>query len=169
MNTKTESSNAQKLLVIKIALAAWESQQTRVSKLIDSLSDEDLLQETAPGRNRGTYLLGHLTAVSDAMLLLMGLGQKIHADLEPIFLTNPDKSGLATPAPHELRKYWNDVHSALLIHMKKMAPDDWFARHRAVSDEDFLKEPHRNKLNILLNRTTHMGYHFGQLAYLKKK
>jgi len=41
-------------------------------------------------------------------------------------------------------------------------PDEWFAKHSAVSAEDFAKEPHRNKLNILVNRTNHHSYHLGQ-------
>ena len=50
-----------------------------------------------------------------------------------------------------------------------MQPEDWFTKHSAISAEDFAKEPHRNKLNILINRTVHQGYHMGQLAYLVKK
>ena len=37
----------------------------------------------------------------------------------------------------------------------------------ATIEEDFIKEPHRNKLNIILTRTTHLSYHTGQLALLK--
>lgn len=42
-------------------------------------------------------------------------------------------------------------------------------KHSAVSEEDFAKEPHRNKLNLLLNRTNHLSYHHGQLVFLKEK
>jgi hypothetical protein len=45
----------------------------------------------------------------------------------------------------------------------------WFERHTSVSEEDFLKEPHRNKLNVLLNRTNHQSYHFGQMILLQAK
>ncbi len=38
----------------------------------------------------------------------------------------------------------------------------------AVTAEDFAREPHRNKLNIVLNRTGHVSYHLGQLVLLKK-
>jgi hypothetical protein len=48
-----------------------------------------------------------------------------------------------------------------------MKPDDWFAKHTAVSAEDFAKEPFRNKLNIIVTRTTHLQYHIGQLQLLK--
>ena len=36
-----------------------------------------------------------------------------------------------------------------------------------ATDEDFAKEPARNKLSVLLNRTNHLAYHLGQLRLLK--
>ena len=41
-----------------------------------------------------------------------------------------------------------------------------FEKHTAVSEEDFSKEPHRNKLNIVISRTSHLQYHTGQLVLL---
>ena len=166
MNTQTPDNSE---LIVKMVVSAWESQLSRLSKLIGSLSDEQLLSETAPGRNRGSYLLGHLVAVSDGMRPLLELGPKKYPELEDVYLKNPDKSGLPTPSMGELRSYWDEVHGALTKHFNQMQPEAWFARHTAVSEADFAKEPHRNKLNLLINRTTHMGYHFGQLAYLNKK
>jgi len=49
-----------------------------------------------------------------------------------------------------------------------MQPTEWFTRHTSVSEEDFIKEPHRNKLNVLITRATHQSYHLGQLIYLKR-
>jgi hypothetical protein len=37
-----------------------------------------------------------------------------------------------------------------------------------VTEEDFANEPHRNRLAILLSRTSHASYHLGQLMFLKK-
>jgi len=53
-------------------------------------------------------------------------------------------------------------------HINQMPTDEWFTRHNKVSEADFAKEPHRNKLNIIINRTSHMSYHLGQMAYLEK-
>jgi hypothetical protein len=39
--------------------------------------------------------------------------------------------------------------------------------HVYFSFADFEQEPHRNKLNMLLNWTGHLAYHFGQVALLK--
>jgi hypothetical protein len=51
---------------------------------------------------------------------------------------------------------------------KTLSTEDWLSRHTAVSEEDFAKEPHRNKLNILVSRTTHLAGHTGQMVYLFK-
>ena len=57
-----------------MALDGWNSQIKRTNQLFDSLTDEQLANEVAPNRNTGVYLLGHLAAVHDGMLALLGLG-----------------------------------------------------------------------------------------------
>jgi hypothetical protein len=156
-------------LMIKMVVSAWETHHTRVTKLISSLTDEQLMMETAPGRNRGVYLLGHLVAVSDHMQTLLEWGERHYPQLEAIYIKTPDKSVSESPSAKELREYWQAINDTVTAHINKMKPEDWFSRHTAVSPEDFAKEPHRNKLNILINRTNHMGYHLGQLVYLAKK
>jgi hypothetical protein len=47
-----------------------------------------------------------------------------------------------------------------------MKPDQWFEKHAALSEEDFSREPYRNKLNIIITRTSHLQYHTGQLVLL---
>jgi hypothetical protein len=37
----------------------------------------------------------------------------------------------------------------------------------SVSPEDFVEEPHRNELNVLINRTGHVANHIGQMNLLK--
>ena len=151
-----------------MALDAWNIQIDRTNKLFNSLSDDQLGQEVAPGRNSGIYLLGHLTAVHDALFPLLGLGEKLYPQLDEIFIKNPDKSGLAKPATKELRNSWNDVNEKLQKHFNHFSIEEWFQRHTAISEADFEKEPHRNRLNVLLNRTSHLANHLGQLIFLKK-
>ncbi|HUM47730.1 MAG TPA: DinB family protein [Chitinophagales bacterium] len=155
-------------LFVKMALSAWDSHVNRLNKLIDQLSDEQFNAETAPGRNSGIYLLGHLTAVNDAMLPLLGLGERMYAQLDVTFIENPDKSGQVMPSIEALKALWKNTITNLSTQMNHLTTDEWFTRHLAVSEEDFAREPHRNKLNIILNRTNHLSYHLGQLMYLKK-
>jgi hypothetical protein len=157
---------AQRKLLIKMAVSSWDTQYARITKLLDSLTDDQLLSATAPGRNRGIYLIGHLVAVSDSMRSMMGWGDKLYPQLEKIFIKDPDSPGAPMPPAPEIRKYWTAVHEEVTRRISQMAPADWLARHSAVSEEDFVKEPHRNKLNLLISRTNHQSYHLGQLIYL---
>ena len=153
---------------VKLVLDNWTSQNERTDKLLASLTDEQLMQEIAPGKNRGVYLLGHLTAVNDAFFPMFGLGEKMYPSLKTIYLQSPDRAVAETPSVAELRAYWTEVTNAVTAHFQKFHLDDWFGRHQRVSEEDFAKEPHRNKLNVLISRTVHQGYHLGQLALLKR-
>lgn len=166
---KNEIIVTEKELFVKMVIDAWETQNSRVNKLLEDVSDEQLQAETAPGKNSGIYLFGHLIAVSDGLLPILGFGEKLQPELENIFLKNPDKSELAKPSVNELKQYWREINAELENHFNKMSAADWFARHTAVSDEDFAREPHRNKLNVLLSRTVHQSYHLGQLAFLTGK
>jgi hypothetical protein len=160
--------NDQKEVFIKMVLGAWNIYIERTDNLFDLLTDEQLQKEVAPGRNRGIYLLGHLTSVHDGMLPLLEFGEQLYPELTAPFITEPDSLSKQIPSMSDLRNYWKNVSSTLTVHISNIQPDDWFQKHTAVSDEDFIKEPHRNKLNILINRTNHLSYHLGQLAFLKK-
>ena len=112
--------------------------------------------------------MGHLIAVHDGLLPLLNVGSKLYPQLEEPFIKQPDKSGLEFPTVQELRTYWAEVHNALTLSFNLMNTDEWFQKHTAVSEEDFALNTSRNKLNVLLSRTTHLAYHFGQMAFLKK-
>ena len=154
---------------VRMVINAWETYAGRTDKLLNSLPEEQFLQEISPGRNRGIYLLGHLTAVHDGMPRILGFEEPQYPDLEHVFIRNPDKAGLPTPGVAELLKCWHNVSERLNRHIHSLGVEDWFGRHMSVSEEDFAKEPWRNKLNIIVNRTNHLAYHLGQLALLGKK
>lgn len=164
-----DSSPAGKELFVKMVIDAWELQNSRVDKLLEELSDERLQAETATGKNSGVYILGHLTTVSDGLLPILGFGERLYPQLEEIFIKNPENAGLEKPSAAELKQYWRDVNAEVRKYFEGTTADDWFAKHTAVSDEDFVKQPHRNKLNVLINRTNHQSYHLGQLTYLQEK
>jgi hypothetical protein len=159
-------TNMQELFV-KMALSAWDAQNNSLDKLLTSLTDEQLSKEIAPGRNTGVYLLGHLTAVSDGMLPLLGFGEKLYPQLENVFIRNPDKAELEKPPVTELKEFLKAVNKQLSEHIRATSATEWFNRHTTVSAEDFAKEPHRNKLNVIINRTNHLANHLGQMLLLK--
>jgi hypothetical protein len=108
--------------LIDSALRNWRSTVDRAGKLFGDLSQEQLLQEVAPGKNRVIYLWGHLTAFN----------------------------------------IWQETSQILWTGFSKLSVADWLQKHGAVSEEDFLREPHRNRFTILLARTAHIAYHLGQ-------
>jgi hypothetical protein len=166
MNNETHKASHDTIFV-KMVLSAWQTQNTRVNELLAALTDEQLLAETAPGRNTGIYLLGHFAAINDRLFTLLDLGVRLHPELDEIFIDNPDKSGKTMPAIDELKKYWMEINSKLTKYFNSMQPAEWFIKHTAVSEEDFIQEPQRNKLNVLITRAVHQAYHLGQMAYLK--
>ncbi len=156
-------------MFVKIAIDNWQSQVNAFNSMLDKLSDEQLLEEIAPSKNRGIYLLGHLIAVHDRMLPLLRFEDAKYPGLKPLFIDAPDKTIQDIPATSQLRAQWKEVNEKLSAHYKTLSPDQWLERHASVSPEDFEKEPNRNRLNVLVGRTNHLSYHGGQLALLVKK
>jgi hypothetical protein len=154
-------------IVIKMIFDRWYAQIKNFDAALNSITDEQLQKEIAPGKNRGIYLLGHLIAVHDDMLILLGLGDKLYPELNEPFIKSPDKTVNQIPSAKELRAYWSKQNEVLAQKFDSLQPDEWFQKHTAVSDEDFAKEPHRNKLNIIITRTSHLSYHLGQFVLLK--
>ncbi len=157
-------------LFVKMNLDAWQAAINNTNRVLGLLSDEQLMNEIAPGRNRGIYLLGHLTTVHDLMLPLLRLEDgPLYPALKHPFLEVADRTVSDIPTAAELRAQWNEVNNRLKEHFEKISAEDWFARHNSVSEEDFAKEPHRNRLNVLISRTNHLEYHRGQIALLIQK
>ena len=146
---------------VALGLKVWKTQIGRADKLSGSLSSEEVLREIVH-RNRLLYLWGHLTAIHDAMLPLLGLGERLHPEFDAAFISTPDKSKADIPSHEQVRRAWNVVNAELWKGFEKMSWSDWLQRHTAVSEEDFAKDASRNRFAILLSRTNHLSYHLGQ-------
>ena len=145
-----------------LGLKVWKAQVDRADKLFGTLSSEQVLQEIAPGRNRLLYLWGHLTAIHDAMLPLLGMGKRLYPEFDVAFVINPDESQTVTPSHEEIRGAWITVNGELPRGFEEMQQSDWLQRHSAVSEAEFGTDPSRNRFSILLSRTNHLSYHLGQ-------
>jgi hypothetical protein len=167
-NKQQTTSMEQQDLFIKMALHAWEINSKRTTAVFDSYTDEELFREIAPGKNRVIYLLGHLTAINDRMLPLLGLGERAYPQLDEAFLSSPDRTVASLPSAKELREYWTKSNETLNSHFSRVSAAEWFQKHTQMTDEDYAKEPHRNKLSVVINRTNHLSFHLGQLALIKK-
>ncbi len=161
--------NAPNELFVKMVIDAWNRELDATDKLLAKLTDEQLMQEVSPSRNRGIYLLGHLTAEHDQMMPLLRFQEATRPELKPIFLDAPDKVVATLPSLQQLRADWKTVNDTLMAHIARVPADEWFTRHANIAEADFPKEPHRNRLNVLLSRTTHLSNHRGQLTLLTNK
>jgi hypothetical protein len=155
--------------IIKQVITAWAANSKVISNFYSKYEDAYYLNEVAPGRNRAIYLLGHLIAANDSMLPMFDLGERLYPELETTFLRTPDKFAVDKLTIAELRQYWKTLNTTLAAHFDKMQTLDWMGRHTRVSEEDFALEPARNKLNVLIGRTNHQQYHYGQLTLLIQK
>src|ERR1700747_38682 len=111
-------------VLIAVAISSWEQVVTRVGSLCLSCTEEQLLVEVAPGKNRILYLWGHLTAVNDSMFSVLRLGGRLHPELDTVFIAQPDRS-VPLPASTEIAKYWEDVHTELLARFKTLSSKEW--------------------------------------------
>jgi hypothetical protein len=156
-----------KTVLTKVVLNTWLTQVDRCTQFINSLNDDELMREVAPGKNRGVYLVGHLAAIHDAMPEILGMGKREYPDLQAVFVQAADKTIKEIPSVTELRQIWTRVHDHLKNVFAQAPADDWFKRHESMTDADFEKDPARNKLSVLNTRTAHLAFHFGQLRLLK--
>jgi hypothetical protein len=150
------------LALVATSVQAWKQNVERAEKRFFPLDDEQLGKAVAPGKNRLIYLWGHLVGVHDGMLPLLALGPRRFPELEAIFVTASDRAVEELPGAAQLKSMWDEVHAALLTGWRDWTAADWAAPHTAVSAEDFAANPLRNRLAILLSRTSHMSYHLGQ-------
>src|SRR5712672_2405607 len=86
MTTSAENS------LIDAALRGWKSNIERAGNLFGTLSPEQLEQQVAPGKNRLIYLWGYVTAVNDGLLPLLGIDERLHPELDTMFIAKPAKS-----------------------------------------------------------------------------
>ena len=155
--------------LIDSALRNWRSNVDRAGNLFGNLPQEQLLQEVAPGKNRLIYLWGHLTAFSDALIPLLGFGDRIHPELDLTFVSNPDRTVPTISLGEDLKVIWQQTSQIFWTGFSKLSVADWLEKHGAVSEEDFLREPHRNRFTILLARTAHIAYHLGQVKLSERE
>jgi hypothetical protein len=165
--TQPDASTAD--LFARTAVHAWKLNLGRLDQMLAAFTDDDLQLEIAPGKNRIFYLLGHLAAVHDRMLPLLGLGARLHEELDQDFLVNPDRTAPDRVSAAALREAWSTVNGTLTRAIEALPGEEWLKKHEAVSAEDFAKEPLRNRLSVLLSRTAHVQFHTGQIRLVVKK
>jgi len=83
------------------------------TNLFGTLSPEQLEQQVAPGKNRLIYLWGHLAAVNDGLLPLLGIGERLHPELTRCSFRPPDRSVETYGAAQSLKSAWDKINEKL--------------------------------------------------------
>jgi hypothetical protein len=138
-----------------------------MQKVFDSLEDTKYTQPIATGLNTPSWILGHLVETEDSLLELFGIGKRLFPDLKDIYHHTRGSNQTGHLQKEELIKRWKAISAELDKAFNSWSENEWMGRHTAVSEEDFKKEPHRNKLNVMLSRVEHKASHLGQIAMAK--
>src|SRR5688572_1339271 len=155
------------MTTLEICLLQWDTYNNRMQKVLDTITEENFNKPVIAGANSPSWILGHLADTDDKLLELFGIRKRLFPELEKIYHheRGSNQSGHLTKT--ELITKWRSILAELNLAFKAMSESDWHGRHQAVSEEDFKKEPHRNKLNVMLSRVAHKASHLGQVAMQK--
>src|ERR1044071_5535307 len=107
--------------LVATALNTWKITNAKADKLFSALTDEQLQHEIAPGKNRLIYLYGLLIAVHDRILPLLGLGERLHPELDTPFLLEAENRALPSRSAADLKKWWDEVNGAVLAAFERLS------------------------------------------------
>jgi hypothetical protein len=97
----------------------------RLDKLFGTLSPEQLEQQVTPGKNRLIYLWGHLASVNDGLLPLLGIGERLHPELDAMFISKPDRSVELTVTAQSLKLALDKIDQKLWEGFSNFSPANW--------------------------------------------
>jgi len=156
-------------IIIDLAVKRWQRSTRQVTTFF-STDDTAFYQQTiAPGKNRATWILGHLITAYDELFPLLGFNERYFPAM-PAFYYVADRSfeGTAYPSFEELKRRWQLITEKLDQRIKNMPPESWLEPHGRASAEQFKLDPTRNKLAVLLNNFIHTNHHIGQLYLMNQ-
>lgn len=156
------------MTTIEICLLQWATYNTRMQKVLDTINDQNFNSPITPGGNSPSWLLGHLVDTDDKLLELFGIQKRLFPELEKIYHHERGTNQAGHLSKAELTSKWKAISAELDKAFKSWNEKDWMGKHTAVSEEDFKKEPQRNKLNVMLSRVSHKASHLGQIAMQPK-
>ena len=149
---------------LAICLLQWDVYNTRMEKVLQTISNENYNMAILLGGNSPSWLMGHLADTDDKLLELFGIRKRLFPELSTIYHHERGKNQTGLLSKEEVLEKWRLISAALNQAFKTWDEKEWLSKHMAVSEEDFKKEPHRNRLNVMLSRVTHKASHLGQIA-----
>lgn len=155
-------------ILVGTVLRNWSTTMERLEKTLRPMNETDFDLEVAPGRNRVRYLVGHLAAFHDRLIDLIGLGPRLHPELD-VFIDSPDHSFEDAFSNTQLFQFLVEINHFIEAKSRSFSSTDWLLPHNSVSDEAFAADPLRNRLAVLDSRTAHAALHLGQIRLAFKR
>lgn len=152
------------MTTLAICLLQWSTYNKRMEKVMETISTEDLNTPIVAAGNSPSWLLGHLVDTDDRLLELFGIRERLFPELSTIYHHERGTNQTGHLTREELTKKWKAIRTELDRAFDTWGEREWLGRHTAVSEDDFAKEPHRNKLNVMLSRVSHKASHLGQIS-----
>ena len=156
------------MTIIEISLLQWDTYNRRMQKVIDTITDQNFNSAIVANGNSPSWLLGHLADTDDKLLELFGIKNRMFPELEKIYHHDRGTNQTSHLSKEDLNTKWKAITAELDNAFKSWSESDWLSKHAAVTEDDFKKEPQRNKLNVLLSRVAHKASHLGQIAMQAK-
>lgn len=155
------------MTTLDICLLQWETYNNRTEKVLDTISDEIFFKPITNEGNSPSWIMGHLADTEDRLLELLGIRERLFPELSTIYHHERDTNQSGHLSKVALIAKWQVISKELNNAFKNWSETEWLGKHTAVSEEDFKKEPHRNRLNVMLSRVSHKASHLGQIAMRK--
>src|ERR1700742_209414 len=111
--------------IITLLRNAWRTQTNAVSEYFKKNADEFYTREIAPGRNKATYVLGHLIATNDGLVPLLGFGDRLYPELDRFFAPNTPWHYDEFPPIAELKAKWDKVNQFLEEKFDTLTATQW--------------------------------------------
>lgn len=157
------------MTTLDICVLQWNTYNTRMQKAFDELDGTEFQVPVAEGFNSPSWILGHLVDTDDMLLEVLGIRARIYPDLSRIYHHERGSNQTGHLAKSELMSRWKVILAELERSFKSWTESEWLSKHAVVSEQDFQREPHRNRLNVMLTRVAHKASHLGQIAMMKKR
>ncbi len=156
--------------IINSYLEQFSIMEGWINQHLNSLSDDDLKNEIAPGRNTGVWTLGHLIASMDDIGLYLSNEDKEYKDYLEMFGPGSKPASLDNyPSINEMRDKWKKVNEKAKRIIGNVSDEELENDHNNKTDPtDFYK----TKKKVIDCWILHQMYHAGQLGIMsanKKK
>lgn len=156
------------MTTLDICLLQWNMYNNRMQKVFETITEENYYKPIMANGNSPSWIMGHLADTDDALLELFGIGNRKHPELKTIYHHERGTNQSGHLSKTDLMTKWKSITAELDKAFKSWSENEWLNRHTSVNEEDFKKEPHRNKLNVMLSRVGHRASHLGQIAMQAK-